>query len=62
MGRPCNTYRKKRNIHKILTGKPEGQNIFGRPSGCWKSGINIHLNEIGAEDEDSVHQTQDRNQ
>jgi hypothetical protein len=36
-----------RNVYKILTGKPEGKRLLGRPRRRWEDGIRMDLTEIG---------------
>jgi hypothetical protein len=38
---------KKRNVYRILLGKPEGKRPLGRPKHRWKDNIKIDLIEIG---------------
>jgi hypothetical protein len=37
----------KRNVHRVLMGKPEGKRSLGRPRCRWKNNIKINLAEIG---------------
>ena len=37
-----------RNAFKILTGKPTGKRLIGRPSPKWEDNIRMDLKEIGA--------------
>jgi hypothetical protein len=36
----------KRNVHKLLVGKPEGKRLLGRPKRSWVDSINKDLVEI----------------
>jgi hypothetical protein len=36
-----------RKVYKVLVGKPEGENPFGRPKSRWEDGIRVYLREIG---------------
>jgi hypothetical protein len=36
-----------RNVHRVLTGKPEGERPLGRPRRRWEYGIRMDLKEIG---------------
>jgi hypothetical protein len=47
MGRACSTNGDKRNLHKILVGKPEGKRQLGRSRLKWVDNIKIYLREIG---------------
>jgi hypothetical protein len=37
----------KKNVCRILVGKPEGKRLLGRPRGKWVDNIKIDLREIG---------------
>jgi hypothetical protein len=37
----------KRNVYKVLVGKPEGKRPLGRPRHRWEDGIRMDLREIG---------------
>jgi hypothetical protein len=37
----------KRNVYKVLMGKPEGKRPLGRPRRRWNDGIRMDLKEIG---------------
>jgi hypothetical protein len=36
-----------RNVYRVLVGKPEGKDPFGRPRRRWEVGIKMDLREIG---------------
>ena len=36
-----------RSVFKILTGKPTGKRLLGRPRHRWKDNIKINLKQIG---------------
>ena len=38
---------KGRSAFKILTGKPKGKRLLGRPRRRWEDNIRMHLEEIG---------------
>jgi hypothetical protein len=38
---------KKRNVYRILVGKPDGKRSLGRPRRRWEDNIKIDLREIG---------------
>ena len=46
MGRSCSQKEKGRSAFKILTGKPTGKIILGRPRRRWEDNIRIDLEEI----------------
>jgi hypothetical protein len=46
MGRACSTDGEKRNVYRILMGKPEGKRILGRPRRRWKGNIKTDLREM----------------
>jgi hypothetical protein len=37
----------KRNVYRLLAGKPEGKSPLGRPRSSWKENIKMDLLEIG---------------
>jgi hypothetical protein len=37
----------KRNVYKLLVGKPEGRNPLGRPRRRWVDNIRMDLVEVG---------------
>jgi hypothetical protein len=62
MGRTCSTHGEKRNVYRILVGKPEGKRPLGRPRRRWEDNIRMDLREIGWRGMDSIDLTQDRDQ
>jgi hypothetical protein len=38
---------KKRNVYRLLVGKPEGKRALGRPRRRWMNNIKMDLLEIG---------------
>jgi hypothetical protein len=61
MGRACRTNVDKRNVYRILVGKPEGKRPLGRPRLTWVGNIKIYL-KIGWEGMDWIDLAQDRDQ
>jgi hypothetical protein len=51
----------KTNAHKVLLGKPEGNEPPGRPKHRWKDNIKINLKETGSKEVNWIHLAQDRN-
>jgi hypothetical protein len=43
----CYKVGEKRNIYRLLVGKPEGKRPLGRPRCRWIDNIKMHLLEIG---------------
>jgi hypothetical protein len=37
----------KRNVYRLLVGKPEGKRPLGRPRRSWKNNIKVDVLEIG---------------
>jgi hypothetical protein len=62
MGRACSTNGVKRNVYRILVGKPEGKRPLGRPRRRWVDSVKMDLREIGWGDMDWIDLTQDRDQ
>jgi hypothetical protein len=50
----------KRNVHRLLVGKPEGKRPLGRPRRRWIDNIKIYLLEIGLRVVDWIGLAQDR--
>jgi len=51
-----------RNAYSILTGKPEGKRLLGRPRYRSEDNIRIDLKEIGWKGVDRMHLVQNRDQ
>jgi hypothetical protein len=51
---------KKRNVYRLLVGKPEGNRPLGRPSRRWVDNIKMDLGEVGWGDVDWIGLAQDR--
>jgi hypothetical protein len=47
MGGPCSTHGEKRNVYRLLVGKPEGKRPLGRPRRRWVDNIRMDLGEVG---------------
>jgi hypothetical protein len=52
----------KRNVYKILVGKPEGKRPLGRARHRWVDNIKMDLREIGWDGMDWIDLVQDRHQ
>jgi hypothetical protein len=50
----------KRNVYRLLVGKPEGKRPLGRPRGMWMDNIKMDLLEIGVSVVDWIGLAQDR--
>jgi hypothetical protein len=50
----------KRNVYRLLVGKPEGKRLLGRPRLRWTDNIKMDLLEIGVNDVDWIGLAQDR--
>jgi hypothetical protein len=50
----------KRNVYKLLVGKPEGKRPLGRPRRRWRDNIKMDLLEIGLGGVDWIGLAQDR--
>jgi hypothetical protein len=60
VGRTCGTNGEKRNVYRLLVGKPEGKRPLGRPRRRWIDNIKMDLLEIGLNVADSIGLSQDR--
>jgi hypothetical protein len=45
MGRACGTNGEKRNVYRLLVGKPEEKRQLGRPRHIWVDNIKMDLGE-----------------
>jgi hypothetical protein len=62
MGRACSTNGVKRNVCRLLVGKPEERRLLGRPRRRrWVDNVRIGLGEVGWLDVDWIGLAQDRN-
>jgi hypothetical protein len=61
MGAPCNTNGEKRDVYRLLAGKPEGKRPLGKPRRRWVDNIRMDLGEVGWGDVDWISLAQDRN-
>jgi hypothetical protein len=52
--------REMRNAYRILIGKPEAKRPLGRPRRRWEDNIRMDLKEIGYQNVEWIHLTQDR--
>jgi hypothetical protein len=50
----------RREVYKVLVGKPEGRRPLGRPRRRWEDGIRMNLREIGLGGVDWIRLAQDR--
>jgi hypothetical protein len=50
----------KRNVYRLLVGKPEGSRTLGRPRRRWTDNIKMDLLEIGVNVVDWIGLAQDR--
>jgi hypothetical protein len=50
----------KRNVYRLLVGKPEGKRPLGRPRYKWIDNIKMDLLEIGLNDVDWIGLAEDR--
>jgi hypothetical protein len=50
----------KRNVYRLLVGKPEGKRPLGRPRRRWIDNIKMDLGDIGVNVVDRIGLAQDR--
>jgi hypothetical protein len=60
VGGTCGTNGEKRNVYRLLAGKPEGKRPLGRPRRMWLNNIKEDLVEIGGGGVDWIGLAQDR--
>jgi hypothetical protein len=51
----------KRNVYRLLVGKPEEKRPLGRPRRRWMGNIRMDLGELGWGDVDRIDLAKDRN-
>jgi len=51
----------KRDVYRVLVGKPEGKRPLGRPRRRWEDNIKMHLQEVGCGGMDWIELAQDKN-
>jgi hypothetical protein len=51
----------KRNVYRLLVGKPEGKRPLGRPRRRWVDNIRMDLGEVEWDDVDWIGLAKDRN-
>jgi len=47
MGGACATYGERRDVYKVLVGKPEGKRPLGKPRCRWEGNIKVDMQEVG---------------
>jgi hypothetical protein len=60
VGGTCGTKGEKRNVYRLLVGKPEGKRPLGRPRHRWIDNIKVDLLEIAVNVVDWIGLAQDR--
>jgi hypothetical protein len=60
MGGACSTNGEKKNVYRLLVGKPEGRRTLGRPRRRWLDNIWMNLLEMGWGDVSWFSLAQDR--
>jgi hypothetical protein len=60
MGEVCSTNGEKRNLCRLLVGKPEGKRSLGRQRRKWVDNIKMDIGEIGLSVVDWIGLAQDR--
>jgi predicted membrane protein len=62
MGRAGSMNAEKRNIHRVLVGKPEGKRPLKRPRRRWMDNIKMNIRVMEWDDVDRIDLAQDRDQ
>jgi hypothetical protein len=52
MGGECSTYGEKRDVYRVLVGKPDGKRPLARPRLRWEDNIKMEHQEVGCGDMD----------
>jgi hypothetical protein len=47
MGGACSTYGERRDVYRVLVGKPYRKRPLGRPKSRWEDNIKMDLQEVG---------------
>jgi hypothetical protein len=47
MGGECSTYGERRDVYRVLVGKPEGKRPLKRPRCRWEDNIKMDLQDVG---------------
>jgi len=47
VGGACSAYGDRRDVYRILVGKPQGKRPLGKPRHRWEDNIKIHRQEVG---------------
>ena len=56
----CSTYGERRDVYRVLMGKPEGMRPLVRPMRRWEDNIKMDLQEVGCGGMDWIELVQDR--
>jgi hypothetical protein len=51
----------KRNVYRLLVGKPEGKTPLGSPTCRWVDNVDMYLSEVGCGGVDWIGLAQDKN-
>jgi len=60
MGGACSAYGEKRDVYRVLVGKPEGKRPVGRSRQRWEDNIKMDIQEVGCGGMDWIEPAQDR--
>jgi len=60
MGWACSAYGARRELYRLLVGKPEGKRPVGRRRRRWEDNIKMYLQAVGCEGLDWIELAQDR--
>ena len=61
MGGSCCTYEERRDVYRVLVGKPEGKRPLGRPRLRWEDNFKMDLQEVGCGVTDWIELALDKN-
>ena len=56
----CSAYGERRDVYRVLVGKPEGKRPLGRPRRRWEDNIKMDLKEVGCGRMNWIELAQDR--
>jgi len=60
IGGACSTYGERRDVYRVLVGKPEGKRPLGRPRRRWEDNFKMDLQEVGCGSMDWIELAQAR--
>jgi hypothetical protein len=60
MGEACSVYGERKDVYRVLVGKPKGKRPLGRPMRRWEDNIKMDFQEVGYGNVDWIELAQGR--